>query len=133
MRQDGPFIEAGENDNLIVQRLVADPNAVGIFGYSFLYENQDKLQPLQVGGVEPSMETIGDGSYGISRPLFIYIKNAHRNVIKGMEEFIKEYVSDAAMGAGGYLSERGLVVLPDDKLKSTQTETLKGKKMDAKT
>ena len=133
MRQDGPFIEAGENDNLIVQRLVADPNAVGIFGYSFLFENQDKLQPLQVGGVEPSMETIGDGSYGISRPLFIYIKNAHRNVIKGMEDFIKEYVSDAAMGEDGYLSERGLVVLPDEKLRSTQTEALKGKKMDAKT
>ena len=132
MRQDGPFIEAGENDNLIVQRLVADPNAVGIFGYSFLYENQDKLQPLQVAGVEPSMETIGDGSYGISRPLFIYIKNAHRKVIKGMDDFVKEYASDAAMGNGGYLSERGLVVLPADKLKTTQAAVVKGEKMAAK-
>lgn len=129
MRQDGPFIEAGENDNLIVQRLVADPNAVGIFGYSFLFENQDKLQALQVAGVDPSMETIGDGSYGISRPLFIYIKNAHRKVIKGMNDFIKEYASDAAMGEGGYLSERGLVVLPADKLKATQASAVKGEKM----
>ena len=132
MRQDGPFIEAGENDNLIVQRLVADPNAVGIFGYSFLYENQDKLQPLQIGGVEPSMETIGDGSYGISRPLYIYIKNAHRKVIEGMEDFIKEYASDAAMGEGGYLAERGLVVLPSDKLKATQAAAVKGDGMSAK-
>lgn len=132
MRTDGPFIEAGENDNLIVQRLDADPNAVGIFGYSFLFENQDKLQALQISGVEPSMETIGDGSYGISRPLYIYIKNAHRKVIDGMEGFIAEYVSDGALGEGGYLSERGLVTLPDDKLKQVQESALKAKKMAAK-
>ena len=114
MRQDGPFIEAGENDNLIVQRLDSDPSAYGIFGYSFLFENQDKLQPVKVKGVEPSMESIGDGSYGISRPLFFYIKNAHRGVIKGLNEFIAEYVGEEAMGPDGYLSERGLVVLPDD-------------------
>ena len=70
MRQDGPFIEAGENDNLIVQRIEADPNALGIFGYSFLYENQDKLQGVKVGGVERSFDTIADGTYGLSRPLF---------------------------------------------------------------
>jgi phosphate transport system substrate-binding protein len=120
MRQDGPFIEAGENDNLIVQRLEADPNAYGIFGYSFLFENQDKLQPVKVGGVEPSESTIADGSYGISRPLFFYIKNAHREVIPGLKEFIEEYVSEAAMGPGGYLSERGLVVLADAKRKEVQ-------------
>jgi phosphate transport system substrate-binding protein len=120
MRQDGPFIEAGENDNLIVQRLDADSNAVGIFGYSFLFENQDKLKAVKIKGVEPSMETIGDGSYGISRPLFFYIKNAHRKVIPGMNEYIKAFVSDDAMGPGGYLSERGLVTLPDDKLKAVQ-------------
>lgn len=125
MRTDGPFIEAGENDNLIVQRLDADPMAVGIFGYSFLFENQDKLQALSVGGVQPSMETIASGDYGISRPLFIYIKNAHRKVINGMESFIKEYVSDKAMGPEGYLSERGLVVLPDEKLKEVQNAALK--------
>lgn len=120
MRTDGPFIEAGENDNLIVQRLTSDPNAFGIFGYSFLFENQDKLQAVTISSVEPSMETIGDGSYGISRPLFVYIKNAHRNVIEGMQDFIAEYASDEAMGAGGYLSERGLVVLPADQLAATQ-------------
>ena len=88
MRTDGPFIEAGENDNLIVQRLVADPKALGIFGYSFLFENQDQLQAVAISTVQPSMDTIGDGSYGISRPLYFYIKNAHRKVIKGLEEFV---------------------------------------------
>jgi phosphate transport system substrate-binding protein len=131
MRTDGPFIEAGENDNLIVQRLDADANAVGIFGYSFLFENQDKLQPLLVGGVAPSMDTIASGDYGISRPLFVYIKNPHRKVIKGMDDFIKEYVSAEAMGEGGYLSERGLVVLGADELKKSQDAALNGKPMTA--
>jgi phosphate transport system substrate-binding protein len=131
MRTDGPFIEAGENDNLIVQRLEADSTAIGIFGYSFLFENQDKLQALSIGGVEPSMDTIASGAYGISRPLFIYIKNPHRKVIKGMDDFIKEYVSDAAMGEGGYLSERGLVVLSEDKLKASQAAALEAKPMPA--
>ncbi|MCP4780316.1 MAG: phosphate ABC transporter substrate-binding protein [Hyphomicrobium sp.] len=129
MRTDGPFIEAGENDNLIVQRLAADPNAVGIFGYSFLFENQDQLRPLSIAGVEPSMEAIASGKYAISRPLYIYIKNAHRKVIKGMNDFIKEYVSDEAMGADGYLSERGLVVLDDAKLMATQKSALNGDAM----
>ena len=113
MRQDGAFIEAGENDNLIVQRLDADPTAYGIFGYSFLYENQDRLQPVKIKGVEPSLDTIADGTYGISRPLFFYIKNAHRGVIPGLNEFIAEYVSDSAMGGDGYLLERGLVSLDE--------------------
>ena len=120
MRQDGPFIEAGENDNLIVQRLDADPKSLGIFGYSFLFENSDKLKPAKIGGVEPSAETIADGTYGISRPLFFYIKNAHRNVIPGMNEFIEAYVSDDAMGPDGYLKERGLVSLDDEKRKKVQ-------------
>ncbi len=120
MRQDGPFIEAGENDNLIVQRLEADPKSLGIFGYSFLFENSDKLKPAKVNGVEPSFETIADGKYTISRPLFFYIKNAHRKVIPGMEEFIAAYVTDDAMGPDGYLKERGLVALADDKRKKVQ-------------
>jgi phosphate transport system substrate-binding protein len=121
MRQDGLFVEAGENDNLIVQRLEADPNAVGIFGYSFLYENLDKLKGVKIGGVAPDLETIASFDYPISRPLYFYVKNAHRGVIPGMNEFITEYASEAAMGAGGYLSERGLVVLPEDKLVEVQT------------
>jgi phosphate transport system substrate-binding protein len=129
MRQDGPFIEAGENDNLIVQRIEADPNAVGIFGYSFLYENQDKLQGVKIGGVAPGFDTIGDGSYGLSRPLFFYIKNAHRNVIPGLNDFVVEYTSNEAMGEGGYLSERGLVVLPEDQLKEMQERAKNSEKM----
>ncbi len=111
MRQDGPFIEAGENDNLIVQRLGADENAYGIFGFSFLYENLDTLKGVGVEGIEPTIDTIADGSYPVSRPLFFYIKNAHRGVIQGLDEFVMEYVSEASMGDGGYLTERGLIPL----------------------
>ena len=124
MRQDGPFIEAGENDNLIVQRLEADPNALGIFGYSFLYENLDKLKDVRINGVEANMDNIGTGAYPIARPMYIYIKNAHRGVIPGLNEFIAEYVSDDALGDGGYLQERGLVVLPADKLAEVQQTVL---------
>lgn len=129
MRQDGPFIEAGENDNLIVQRLEADPNAVGIFGYSFLYENSDKLKPVEVNGVEPNFDTIADGSYPVARPLFFYVKNAHRDVIPGMKEFIAEYMSEEALGPDGYLAERGLTPLGDDKRKDVQDAVLSGKKL----
>ena len=83
MRQDGPFIEAGENDNLIVQRLEADPHSLGIFGYSFLFENTDKLKAVAIDGVAPNEDTIASGEYAVSRPLFIYVKNAHRGVIAG--------------------------------------------------
>lgn len=114
MRQDGPFIEAGENDNLIVQRLTADKNAFGIFGYSFLYENLDTLTGVAIEGIEPTQETIADSSYPVSRPLFFYIKNSHRGVIKGLDEFVAEYVSEASFGPGGYLSERGLIPLSDE-------------------
>lgn len=128
MRQDGPFVEAGENDNLIVQRLEADANSVGIFGYSFLYENNDKLKPVKVNGVEPTFDTIADGSYPVSRPIFFYVKNAHRDVIPGMKEFLEEYVSDTALGADGYMAERGLTPLAPEKLKELQKAVLEGKK-----
>lgn len=131
MRQDGPFIEAGENDNLIVQRLNADPNALGIFGYSFLYENSDTLKPVAIDGVEPSPETIADGSYGVSRPLFFYIKNAHRGVIPGLEEFVTEYVSEESFGEGGYLSERGLIPLPAEEREATREAVANGTPMEA--
>ena len=124
MRQDGPFIEAGENDNLIVQRLNADPNALGIFGYSFLYENSDTLAGAAIDGVEPNPDTIADFSYPIARPLFFYVKNAHRGVIPGLNEFIEEYMSEAAIGPDGYLAERGLVALPDEKRQKTQDAVL---------
>jgi phosphate transport system substrate-binding protein len=131
MRQDGPFIEAGENDNLIVQRLDTDATALGIFGYSFLYENQDKLKAVSVEGVDPSFETIQDGSYPISRPLYFYVKNAHRKAIPGLQDFLKEYVSESAMGANGYLHERGLVALNEGKMKEMRQSVIEGKNMDA--
>lgn len=131
MRTDGPFVEAGENDNLIVQRLEADPNALGIFGYSFLYENLDKLKGVMIEGVEPSTDSIADKSYPVSRPLFFYVKNAHRGVIPNLNEFIEEYMSDDALEAGGYLSERGLVALSDDNRADLQDAVLGGKAMSA--
>jgi phosphate transport system substrate-binding protein len=130
MRQDGPFIEAGENDNLIVQRLEADPNAVGIFGYSFLFENLDKLRDVNINGVEANAETIASFEYPIARPLYFYVKNAHRGVIPGMNEFIAEYASDNALGDGGYLQERGLVVLADDVRTTLQDNLLNAVTMD---
>jgi phosphate transport system substrate-binding protein len=131
MRQDGPFIEAGENDNLIVQRLTADHNAYGIFGFSFLYENLDSLKGVSIEGVAPSIDTIADGSYPVSRPLFFYIKNAHRGVIAGLDEFVTEYVSEEAFGDGGYLSERGLIPLSAEKREQVRNDVLNGAPMNA--
>jgi phosphate transport system substrate-binding protein len=130
MRQDGPFVEAGENDNLIVQRLEADANAVGIFGYSFLYENNDKLKGAKVGGIEPTFDTIADFSYPISRPIYVYIKNAHLDVIPGLKEFVAEFASDDALAPGGYLSERGLTPMVDAKRKEVQDEVSSRKKFE---
>ena len=113
IREDGRYIEAGENDNLIVQRLVAGQGAtIGVFGFSFLEENVDKLQGKHVDGVEPSFENIADGSYPIARSLFFYVKNAHAGVVPGLREFIAEYVSDRSMGEEGYLERKGLIPLP---------------------
>ncbi|AUH32972.1 substrate-binding domain-containing protein [Paracoccus tegillarcae] len=133
MRTDGPFIEAGENDNLIVQRLAADPNALGIFGYSFLFENQDKLRDVSLNDVAANMDTIGDGSYPLSRPLYFYVKNAHRGVIPNLDEFIGAYMSDNALAADGYLSERGLVALGDEERATLQEAVTSGAAMEAPT
>ncbi|WP_170407725.1 substrate-binding domain-containing protein [Ruegeria arenilitoris] len=132
MRTDGPFVEAGENDNLIVQRLEADPNAVGIFGYSFLYENLDKLKPVTIEGVEPNADTIADKSYPVSRPLYFYVKNAHRGVIPNLDEFLEEYMSDDALASDGYLAERGLVGLSDERREELQDAILDGQNMEPK-
>ena len=131
MRTDGPFVEAGENDNLIVQRLNSDPNAMGIFGYSFLFENQDTLKDVSIGGVPANLDTIATFDYPIARPLYIYIKNAHRGVIPNLQEFVAEYMSDDAIGADGYLSERGLVVQADDALTATQAAAIDAVNMTA--
>lgn len=125
MREDGAFIEAGENDNLIVQRLDANPAAFGIFGYSFLEENLDKLHGAAVNGVEPKYETISTLKYSVSRPLFVYFKNQHMGVIPGLKEFLTEYASERAMGADGYLADKSLIPLPEDKRKAAEAVALK--------
>ena len=131
MREDGAYVEAGENDNLIVQKLQANPNALGIFGFSFLEENASSIKDVAVDGVKASYESIADGSYKVARPLFVYAKKQHIEVIPGMKEFIAEYVSDKALGEDGYLSEKGLVTLPGEEADKTRAtadtlEALKG-------
>lgn len=114
LREDGSYIEAGENDNLIVQKLTSNPEALGIFGYSFLEQNGQTIHGSYVDDVAPTFENIADGSYAISRPLFVYIKNAHFNLTKGLTAFTKEFISDKATGEEGYLAERGLIPLPEE-------------------
>ena len=113
VREDGAYIEAGENDNLIVQKLIENENAFGVFGFSFLIENEDKIQGSTVNGKAPTMENIADKSYGVSRPLYFYVKQAHVDVIPGIREFVKEFTSEDAWGPGGYLEDRGLIPMPD--------------------
>ena len=114
IREDGAFIEAGENDNLIIQKLETNSNALGIFGYSFLDQNNDKVKGTLVDSVEPTFENIAEGSYPISRPLYFYVKKAHVGVIPGLQEFLREFTSERAWGEDGYLSERGLIPMPDE-------------------
>jgi len=133
IREDGAYVEAGENDNLIVQKLDANPSAVGIFGFSFLDQNTDKIQGSFIDGVQPKFEAIADGQYPVSRPLFFYAKKAHTKVIPGMKEYLKEFTSEKAWGEEGYLSERGLIPMPDaerSKFKNdaTSLQTLKSVK-----
>lgn len=122
MREDGAFIEAGENDNLIVQKLVANPSAVGIFGYSFLDQNRDKLQSLLVANVEATYENISSAKYSISRSLFFYVKREHVGAIPGIKEYVGEFTSDRASGPDGYLIDKGLVPLPDEERASVRKQ-----------
>ena len=113
IREDGAFVEAGENDNLIVQKLEANPDALGIFGYSFLEQNRDKVQGSTIDGVEPDFDTISDGSYPVSRSMYFYVKKAHVGVIPGIEEFVATFTDEDAWGPYGYLADKGLIPLPD--------------------
>ena len=113
VREDGGYVEAGENDNLIVQKLEANPDALGVFGFSFLDQNADKLQGSVIEGVEPSFDNIAAGDYSIARSLYFYMKNAHVGVIPGMSEFVAEFTSEQAFGDFGYLTEKGLIPLPE--------------------
>ena len=112
MREDGAFIEAGENDNLIVQKLEANPSAVGIFGFSFLDQNADKIKGAEVEGIKPTFEAIADGSYKVSRSLYFYVKKAHVGVVPGIQEYVAEFTSEKAAGDEGYLTDKGLIPLP---------------------
>ncbi|MEZ5758953.1 MAG: PstS family phosphate ABC transporter substrate-binding protein [Emcibacteraceae bacterium] len=116
IREDGAYIEAGENDNLIVGKLQANPNAVGVFGYSFLEENSDVIQGSTVEGSAPTFENIADKVYKVSRSLFFYVKKAHVGVIPGIKEYLSEFLSDKAMGDFGYLAEKGLIPLTSEEL-----------------
>ncbi len=113
LREDGAYIEAGENDNLIVQKLQANPDAVGIFGFSFLDQNSDIVQGSFINGQEPTFDAIADGSYPVSRPLFFYVKKAHVDVIPGMKEYLGEFTSEKSWGPEGYLADKGMIPMPD--------------------
>lgn len=119
LREDGRFVEAGENDNLIVQKLQANPDALGIFGFSFLDQNSDVVQGSLIDGEEPSFDNIAEGNYPVSRPLYVYVKKAHIGTIPGIREFVEEFTSERAMGEEGYLSDRGLIPLPEEEYAST--------------
>jgi phosphate transport system substrate-binding protein len=106
-------VEAGENDNLIVQKLEANPDAAGVFGYSYLAMNEDRLNASTVDGQAPTYEAIAEGKYPVSRPLFFYVKKGHVGVIPGIEEYVTEFTSEKAAGPEGYLSDKGLIALPD--------------------
>ena len=111
LRDDGPVIEAGENDTLIINKLVGDENYFGILGYSYYDSNKDKVRAVTVNGKTISLESIQDGSYPVSRPLFFYVKNQHRDVIPGIDQYVKEFTSKRATGKRGYLTDIGLVPL----------------------
>jgi len=113
VREDGAYVEAGENDNLIVQKLEANPNALGIFGFSFLDQNRDKIQGSHVEGVAPTFDNIASGEYPVSRPLYFYAKSAHVGVIPGMKEYLQEFTSGKCWGEDGYLTDRGLIPMPE--------------------
>jgi len=111
MREDGLFKEAGEQDNLIIQKLNSNPNAFGIFGYSFLDQNRDSIQAAKINGVEPSFDDISSGEYPVARSLYVYLKGEHADKAPGLKEFATEFVSDRAAGEEGYLSDKGLIPL----------------------
>ena len=129
-REDGAVEEAGENDTLIVKRLTADPEAFGIFGFSFLDQNRDQIQGSTIEGVEISLDTIQSYEYPIARPLFFYAKKAHVNVVPGMQEYMDEFVSDNAVGEYGYLMDRGLVPLESKSLSEVRTNVSSLKTID---
>ena len=122
IREDGAFVEAGENDNLIVKKLEANPAALGIFGYSFLEQNRDKVQGSIIDGIEPDFDTIADGDYPVSRSMYFYVKKAHVGVIPGIVEYIETFTDEDAWGPYGYLADKGLIPLTDEERETTRAQ-----------
>lgn len=121
IREDGGYVEAGENDNLIVRKLEANPNALGVFGFSYLDQNEDRIQGSRIDGVLPEFEEIAEGRYAIARPLYFYVKAAHIAAVPGLKEYIAEFTSERAAGPDGYLIDKGLIPLPDAERKKVRT------------
>lgn len=113
LREDGPWIDGGENDNVIVQTIANSSTAVGVFGYSYLEQNSDRLVAATIEGVEPEYDDISEGVYPIARSMFMYVKNQHVAAVPGIAEWIEELTSEDAFGPFGYLADRGLVALPE--------------------
>lgn len=124
IREDGAYVEAGENDNLIVQKLQANPRALGVFGFSFLEQNTDVIQGSKVNGVAPEFESISDGSYPVSRSLYYYVKKAHVGSIPGLLEYNREFMSEKAIGDEGYLTDNGLIPMPRDERSAFQQSVI---------
>jgi phosphate transport system substrate-binding protein len=122
IRSDGKFIEAGENANLIIQKLKNNPDALGIFGFSFLEENRNIIQSVKISNVDPTFDNIVSGLYPVSRPLFIYFKKEHLNLIPGFREFVQEIISKNTVGSDGYLLQKGLIPLTDLEIKKVRAE-----------
>ncbi len=125
IREDGAFIEAGENDNLIVQKLVANPDAFGIVGFSFLDQNPDRIKGAIIEGVAPEFERIADGTYPVARELYVYVKKEHAGFIPGIQDFLAEFTSEGAWGPDGYLVDKGLIPLPDEARAQVRAAALK--------
>jgi phosphate transport system substrate-binding protein len=125
IREDGAYIEVGENDNLIVQKLEANKHAFGVFGYSYMEENASKIQGASIDGIEPTFENIVGGSYPVSRPLFVYVKNSHVKTTKGLGAFANELASTKAIGEDGYLVSKGLIPLTKKELTEVQAKVAK--------
>ena len=129
LREDGVYIEAGENDNLIVQKLIENPHALGIFGYSFLDQNREKIKGSIIEGVSPQFDSISSGSYPVSRPLYFYVKNEHLDLIPGIRKYLKEFTSEKAFGVKGYLSAHGLIPMPKNERKKNRNAAITLKRM----
>ncbi len=124
LREDGAYVEAGENDNVIVAKLESNRNAFGIFGFSFLEENQAKLRGVPLDGVAPEFENITSGKYKGALRMYVYIKKAHVGLVPGLDKFAAEYVSPKAIGEDGYLAKKGLVTLPKTELETVRKAVL---------